>query len=178
VDDLSKLADATVLTLEGEVAVVRDLWRGRPTVLAFVRHFGCLFCHELVAKLKDAVDPIEARGGRLVIIGNGSVDHARRFFADKGFDLSHVTLVTDPGRSSFRAAGMGRGVGVTFLNGGSLGAFRRARSAGHRITGAFGDVFQLGGVVVVKPPGEVVYEYVSKFAGDDPDIEQVIAAVR
>lgn len=37
---LPSLADATVLDLEGRSVRLGSLWRGRPAILVFVRHFG------------------------------------------------------------------------------------------------------------------------------------------
>lgn len=35
-----RLAAATALDLEGETVTLGTLWRDKPVVLAFVRHFG------------------------------------------------------------------------------------------------------------------------------------------
>ena len=35
-----KLSDVTALDLDGQATRLGDLWRERPAVLVFVRHFG------------------------------------------------------------------------------------------------------------------------------------------
>jgi len=53
----------------------------------------------------------------------------------------------------------------------------RAFAGGHRQTRVQGDAKQLGGVFVISPGPELRYSYRSRFAGDHPDIAEVIAAL-
>lgn len=174
---LARVGAASVLLVNGQTSRLRDLWAGQPTVVAFVRQFGCLFCHQLVSALAVAAPHIVERNARLVIVGNGTVEQAARFFAEKGLPVAGVVVTTDPSRESYRAAELERGVGKTFFNEGSRRAYVRARKEGFAITGVFGDTFQLGGVLVVRPGSRLVYRHVSKFAGDNPAIDDVVAAI-
>ena len=165
---------------DGKTTRLRDLWSGQPTVVAFVRQFGCLFCHELVHSLADSAERIVGKGGRLVIVGNGSVEQAAAFFAKKGLPLAGVVVATDPSRESYRAAELERSVVKTVFNEGTRKAYVRARREGFAITGAFGslgDTFQLGGILVVLPGSHLAYRHASKFAGDNPSMDAVIAAL-
>ncbi len=87
-----------------------------------------------------------------------------------------VSVVTDPERESYRAAGLERGIART-LNSSSIRAYGPARTQGHRVTGLFGDLTQLGGLLVVKPPAQLAYFHKSRFAGDHPEMADVLAAV-
>lgn len=40
-----------------------------------------------------------------------------------------------------------------------------------------GDAFQNGGVLVVRPGGEVAYRYISEVSGDHPPVADVLAAI-
>jgi len=64
------------------------------------------------------------------------------------------------------------------LNAGSVRAYRDARADGHRITGLFGDLTQLGGLMVTRPPARLVMLHRSQYAGDHADPSAVLAAVR
>lgn len=174
---LARVGGSTVLLASGETTRLRDLWAGQPTVVAFVRQFGCLFCHELVSALAGNAERIRARRARLVIVGNGSIEQAQRFFAEKGLPVAGVVVATDPSRESFRAAELERGVVKTFFNAGSRDAYARARRGGFAITGVAGDTFQLGGILVVHPGSRLTYRHASKFAGDHASIDDVIAAL-
>jgi peroxiredoxin len=174
---LARVAAARVTTLEGESIRLRELWQAGPVVTGFLRHFGCLFCHQMVTDLVAGAPDFIARGAGVVFVGNGSTEQARRFFQNKGLPRDGCRVVTDPERESYQAAGFERGYRRTFLNSGSQRAYASARSAGHRVTGLFGDLTQLGGAVVTRPPARLEYLHRSEFAGDHPDMRELLAAV-
>ncbi|MCA9574265.1 MAG: AhpC/TSA family protein [Sandaracinaceae bacterium] len=171
------LAAARCLDLDGNPVRLRDVFDDRPTVVTLVRQFGCLFCHELVAELIEGADAITRAGGHQVIVGSGSVNQARKFAEHKGLPRPDVTLLTDPERASYDAALVRRSWIATFLHPSAWSAYARARHDGHAITGSFGDVPQLGGIFVVRPPATLVFEHRSRFAGDNPSLDEVVAAV-
>jgi hypothetical protein len=173
---IAQLAAAQVLALDGRVYRMRDLWRDTPSVTTFVRHFGCLFCHQMVNDLILYIPRIVERHARIVIVGNGTLEQARHFFSERRLPRGGVDVVTDPRRESYGAAGLGRGLLKTF-NRSSATAYGAARSHGHRVTGLFGDLTQLGGLFVIKPPATLAYAHRSRFAGDHPDMDDVLRHV-
>jgi hypothetical protein len=173
---VAQIAAASVLTLDGKATRMRELWREAPTVTGFVRHFGCLFCHQMVEELVAGVPHVLGRGARVVIVGNGSIEQAKRFFSDKQLPREGVSVVTDPERDAYRAAGFERGLTKT-LNAGSVKAYGVAVRQGHRVTGLFGDLTQLGGLIVVRPPASLLFFHKSRFAGDHPRMTDVLAAL-
>jgi len=82
-------------------------------VTTFLRQFGCLFCHRAIAEIVAIVPDVIAAGARLVFVGNGSVNQAQRFYAEKKLPRDGCTVVTDPERDSFRAAELRRGFSRT-----------------------------------------------------------------
>lgn len=174
---VAHLAAVQVLGLDGNPVRIREFWRSATTVTSFVRHFGCLFCHQMVHDLVLSVPTIIARGAKVLIVGNGSMEQAKRFFASKKLPREGVAVVTDPERESYRTAGFERGYARTFLHPGASKAFAGAKAEGHRITGLFGDLTQLGGLLVVRPPASLAYFHKSRFAGDHPEMSEVIAAI-
>ncbi len=174
---VAHLAAAPVIDLDGHQHRIREFWQRRTTVTSFVRHFGCLFCHQMVADLVGSVPFILERGAQVLIVGNGSVEQARRFFTSKKLPRDGVDVVTDPDRESYKAAGFERGYARTFLHPGASKAYGAAKAQGHRITGLFGDLTQLGGLLVVKPPAALAYLHRSRFAGDHPNMTEVLSAI-
>jgi peroxiredoxin len=172
-----QLAAALVIGLDGKPVRIREFWRKTTTVTSFVRHFGCLFCHQMVHDLVETVPTILASGAQVLIVGNGSVEQAKRFFTSKKLPREGVLVVTDPERESYKSAGFERGYGRTFLHPGASKAYGAARAQGHRISGLFGDLTQLGGLLVVRPPAALVYFHKSRFAGDHPEMRDVVAAL-
>jgi len=174
---IARVAVAHVFGVDGKSTQLRELWRSAPTVTGFVRHYGCIFCHEMADGLLSIAPSIRHAGAQLALIGNGSVEQARRFYLHRGPPREGVHVLTDPERQSYDAAGFERSFTRTFLDGDSRRAYSRARSGGFRITGWFGDLTQLGGVIVTRPPCTPAYLYRSRFAGDHPELAEVLRAL-
>jgi NAD(P)-dependent dehydrogenase (short-subunit alcohol dehydrogenase family) len=123
--------------------------------------------------LRDRIADIRDRGAELVIVGNGSADFARTFREDFGLE---GPLLVDPELRAYRAAGLRRGR-VELLSPRLAGNALRALRSGARQSGVQGDPWQLGGVFVIRPGGELVYRHASREAGDHPDVDEILAAL-
>jgi hypothetical protein len=132
-----------------------------------------MFCREQIAQLRDATPAIRHRGAEPHVVGNGTPQQAADLAAEMSLD---VPLLTDPDRRSFAVLGARRSLGGVLHPDVALGVVRALRR-GHRQAGVQGDPMQLGGVIAVRPPGEVVYRYLSHRAGDHPDLSAVIATL-
>jgi len=125
--------------------------------------------------LRGRSDEIRARGAELVIVGNGAASFAAAFRED--LDLGpDGPLLVDPELRAYRAAGLRRGR-VEVLSPRLPGNALRALRKGFRQTSVQGDPWQLGGVFVIRPGGELVYRYLSREAGDHPPVDAVLAAL-
>ena len=113
---------------------------------------------------------IRDRGAELVIVGSGSQYFANAFRED--FELDCPVLI-DPELLAFRAAGLRRGRLEALSPKLAFNAVRALRS-GSRQTSVQGDPWQLGGVFVIRPRGELVYSYLSREAGDHPPVEAIL----
>ena len=118
---------------------------------------------------------IEAAGGTLVMVGNGSVAHARHF-AEKF--VSGITVLTDPRRETYDALGLKRGVMRTLGPATWAGAVGTALRSGQTQTAVQGDAWQQGGFFVFAPDGAVIFEQVNQSAADRPFIDDIVDAVR
>lgn len=76
-----------------------DLSHGHPTLVVFLRHFGCTFCREAMAQLAEDRAEIEQSGTRLVVIHQSEPAAADRFFAKYG--LEDVARISDPERKLY-----------------------------------------------------------------------------
>jgi NAD(P)-dependent dehydrogenase (short-subunit alcohol dehydrogenase family) len=123
--------------------------------------------------LRDQIDEIRARGAELVIVGNGAPNFAVAFRED--FELD-CPLLVDPELRAYRAAGLRRGRVELLSPRLPLNALRALRS-GSRQTGVQGDPWQLGGVFVIRPGGDLTYRYVSREAGDHAPVDEILAAL-
>lgn len=111
----------------------------------------------------------------MAVIGNGTPLMAQDFAEQFSVE---VPLFTDPERKSYDAAGWRRPLGSALLGlGTTLKASMRAMKGGFRQGKTKGDAFQLGGVLVIAPDGEVLFEHSDKAAGDHASLDAVLAAL-
>ena len=123
--------------------------------------------------MRDAADEFNRRGAGIVVVGNGGVDHARDFHAEQRLPFP---VYTDPGRESFRAAGLRRDLASTLSPKVLLHGFSALRQ-GFRQTKVLGDPWQQGGAFVIAAGGALRFAHVSGEAGDHPAIEVLLRAL-
>lgn len=117
---------------------------------------------------------IRRAGAELVLVGSGGARFARAFREEMGIE---APVYVDTGRRAYAALGMRRGAGSL------RGALATVKHAARALRGGFrqgpvqGDPWQLGGVLVVRPGGEIAYRHLSAAAGDHPPVGEVLAAV-
>jgi peroxiredoxin len=133
-----------------------------------------MFCREQVAQLRDKAPAIRALGAEPAAVGNGKPHHAEAFQNEYKFDFP---LLVDPELRAYAAAGLRRGVFKSFNFESIANAFR-ALGRGFRQGRTKGDPWQQGGTFVITPSGDVLFSHVSKVAGDHPDLEDVLTALR
>jgi hypothetical protein len=120
-------------------------------------------------------EAIERAGAALAFVGNGNRRFARAFAEELGIE---VPVYADTGLAAYAALGMKRGGVLTALASPSVVASTaRALRGGFRQKGVQGDAWQLGGVFVIAPGGEVRYAYTSDAAGDHPPVDAILAAL-
>ena len=125
--------------------------------------------------MREITPEIHEAGAELVIVGNGSVAFAEHFVED--YEVT-TPVFTDPSRQLYEALGARRSGVFDLLRPRLWRNMMRARRGGFRQHEVLGDGRQLGGVFVVLPSGEMPYRYLSGTAGDHPDPQDVLAALR
>ena len=85
-------------------------------------------------------------------------------------------LFTDPGLRAYTAAGFLKDP-LTLVKPSVWSHAMRAYRSGYRQTATAGDVFQLGGVLVVRPPGTLIFRQVSTSAGDHAEPSEILRAL-
>jgi hypothetical protein len=109
----------------------------------------------------------------VVLVGNGPPAALGPFIHEMGLEGRRVTVVTDPSRASYEAAGLRRprvhgwrAIVETVL----------ALGAGYRLRRPAGDIMQLGGAVLVDEAGRVVYDHRGRSPGDLADSSDIVQA--
>ena len=120
--------------------------------------------------MRDVEGRIRDLGAELVVVGNGRPEHAADFRREQNLTFP---LLVDPEMSAYRAAGLKRGI-ADAVNLRMLRHGVRALRKGFRQTKLQGDPWQLGGVFVITPAGELPYQQISREAGDHPEPSQIL----
>ena len=109
-----------------------------------------------------------------MLIGNGTVDDAKRYASEE--DLPFELLV-DPQLVGYGALELRRSVLATYSPRG-IPRLVQALREGFRPARAYGVTDQMGGVFVISPTGDVNFAHESRSLGDEPPPELVLDALR
>jgi hypothetical protein len=127
-------------------------------------------------QLHRAREQFEQAGVGLVLIGQASPRQASAF--RRKLDLD-VPVLADEERATYKAAGLKRANVAQLLGPRSvLSGVKHGARSGVVQGRIIGDAAQLGGAIIVKPGGEVVYEQVQRNAGDTVEPDALLAAAR
>jgi peroxiredoxin len=171
--DLKALAQCAVLDENGQKVPFSFFWRDHTALLIFLRHFACIACRAHAQEVWADRAKYEANGARIKFIGNGSSDFIKKFKEDLG--ILEAPVYTDPTLESFKIAGFKRGFLIS-IGPQAIKNFLVLKNQGHqsaKYEKAAGDLWQLGGVLVVRPDNRVSYQYISHILGDFPPEKDV-----
>ncbi|MCW5942031.1 MAG: AhpC/TSA family protein [Fimbriimonadaceae bacterium] len=158
--------DTPIWLDDGSSVAFRELVAPGPALLVFLRHFGCLFCREQVARLRDL------RDRNIVFVGMGSPSEAAQLKASL---FSPHRFVCDPDRHLYREFGLPRGGVLQMVNARVVGAGARAMAAGHRQARPSADPLQLSGAFLVGIDGEILWARRSRDASGEVSPEEASA---
>ncbi len=114
-----------------------------------------------------------ALGADVVVVGPAQPEHLAGFRAVTGYDGA---LFVDPSLAAFRAAGLAHGWGRTFHPLSMIKGIQ-AFAGGFRQGMRQGNPTQQGGTFVLGPGRAVRWEWRDRFAGDHPELADVLAAL-
>ena len=124
-------------------------------------------------QLHREIEKIHAKGAELVFVGTGNRHWASVFKQDYGITCP---VFVDTVRESYRALGMKRRI-LDLLDPRLVRNGLRALKHGFRPGWIQGDGLQNGGVLVVRPGGEIAFRFISDVSGDHPKVGDVIGAL-
>lgn len=164
-----RLHGSLVFNEDGAQVMLGNLWHKQSVILVFLRHFACIGCRAHAADVWKNRSVYEKAGAKIVFIGNGAHELIKMFKQD--LNMTDATLFTDPTLNSFKAAGLKRNLFSAFSPKSLMNAHQLDKE-GHKHgvrTKESGDLWQLGGIVAIKPGSVVTYQYISDAVGDYPD---------
>jgi hypothetical protein len=143
----------------------------RPTLVVFLRHFGCIFCREMV---KDVRKAAEANRGYppVLFIFQGTPADGQRFFADHA---PAARAVADHDRRLYGAFGLGQGSMAQMFSPRVWLCGLRATAKGNTIGVGriIGDPWTMPGVFLLKADGTIPWQHDFVHAGDHPDFNKL-----
>ncbi len=151
------------------IGTLRDQLSAAPTLLVFLRHFGCIFCREVVNDLRHVVENTPDYP-RVLFFYQGSEAQGRDFFGKYWPDASYIA---DAPLYFYDAFGLER-ANATELFGPQVWACTlRAAAKGNSPGKAVGDSWQMPGLFLTQ--GEnVMWHHVYRHAGDHPRWREVV----
>jgi peroxiredoxin len=170
--------DVELRTVDDEPFLLSALWEGKVLVLAFVRHFGCPQCKELLDQLAQLKPALEEKGLSLAVVTQGKPAETKSFCEER---IPGVTCLADPERKAYRAYGVGRGkLRQTFLSWRVLQSNRRlAKRMGWKIElpPEGQDALLMSGVFIIGPDGRIRLPYYYENIADHPPVELLLEGV-
>lgn len=171
--DIISLHQTIILGEDGQQYRMGNLWQERTAILIFLRHFACVACRAHAVDVWKNRNKYEQSGAQIYFIGNGAPFAIKAFKED--LDLQDAWIFTDPTLKSFHHAGFKRGF-VAAYGPRALKNIVQMYKSGHR-DGVWnktkGDLWQVGGILAVKPNSKVAYHYISQVQGDFPPEEDI-----
>ncbi|XP_038998745.1 thioredoxin-like protein AAED1, chloroplastic [Hibiscus syriacus] len=182
-DTVDLLDTVKVFDLNGNEIPISDLWKDRKAVVAFARHFGCVFCRKRADYLAFKKDVMDKAGAALVLIGPGSIEQAKTFAVQTKFKGE---VYADPSHSSYDALRFVSGFATTFTPKAGLKiiqlymeGYRQDWKLSFEEDTVKRGGWRQGGILVAGPGKKnILYVHKDKEAGDDPEIEDILKACR
>jgi peroxiredoxin len=169
--------DLTLLNTSGQPVQLSSLWRLRPLLLSFTRHFGCTQCKEMLDELVGGREQIEKAGLAIAVVTQGTPELTAVFaeqFAPGLFCLS------DPERMAYQAYGLEQGnLFQTFLNPKVWSAISRSRKKGYavEVPPAGQDAMQMAGTFIISKEGRIELPYYYDHIADHPPLDLLLSGV-
>lgn len=161
--------DVHVQMSTGERRCLRDFYAERPLALLFLRHFGCIFCRQMVAQVRSKPNM------NVVFVGLGTPEEATAFAEEFRVE---APIVCDPDRELYRKFDLSDGNLYQILGPQVMLRAVAALRQGHMNIRPKQPPGQLAGAFVIQPGGQVSWEYRATNAGDNPSVATIEAKLR
>jgi len=150
---------------------LQEMSKKSPTLVVFLRHFGCTFCREALQDLANCKENIDIFGTRMVLVHMLDEKVASKELEKYG--LKNLPHISDPESILYKKFKLRRGTTRQLFG---LKVWIRGLEAGilkgHGIGKAKGDIYQMPGVFLLKD-GKVVKKYIHRSAADRPDYKKI-----
>jgi len=148
-----------------------QLSQATPVLINFLRHAGCPFCKEVLAKLREQRSQIEQAGVQIALIHMMTDTEAHTFF--QTYALEDVSRFSDPERKLYSLFELSRGSMLQVLGPAVWWkGFQSTILKRHLPGQPVGDIFQLSGTFVLHK-GDIIAAHRSKNSADLADFVEL-----
>ena len=147
-----------------------DQLSDEPTLLVFLRHFGCIFCRETVCDLRELSEE-SPEFPPVLFFSQGSPTESR-VFLNRYWPTARA--ISDPELEFYEAFGVQQASFLQSLGPRVLLSSRRAKAKVHENGPRDGDIWRMPGVFLVRG-AEVLWQHEFRHAADHPDFSRVPA---
>ena len=161
----------------GNPVQLSSLWKDRPLLLAFTRHFGCTQCKEMLDEIVAGRDQVEKAGLAIAIIMQATPEQTA-VFAQKY--APGLLCLADPERKAYKAYGLERGnLFQTFLNPKVWEAIGKSRKKGYQVEPPppGQDAMQMSGTFIIGKQGRIELPYYYDHIADHPPLDLLLNGV-
>ncbi len=169
--------DLELLNTAGKTVSLSSLWKQRPLILAFTRHFGCTQCKEMLDELMEGKSRIGEAGLGIAVVTQGSPGATDLFMKQYAPDLM---ALSDPERLAYHAYGLERGnIFQTVINLDVFRAVREAAKKGYKLEEppAGQDAMQMSGTFIINQKGRVLLPFYYDNIADHPALDLLLEGV-
>ncbi len=169
--------DLELLNTAGKLVLLSSLWKRRPLILAFTRHFGCTQCKEMLDELVAGKQRIEEAGLGIAVVTQGSPGATDLFMKQYAPDL---VALSDPERMAYHAYGLERGsIFQTVLNPRVMRAVRESARKGYKLEQPpeGQDALQMSGTFIINQAGTILLPFYYDDIADHPSLDLLLEGV-
>lgn len=169
--------DVAVMTATGERIQLSSLWKEKPLLLVFTRHFGCPQCKEMLSRLVQNKMDLEQSGLTIAAVTQGKPADTLEFCARQA---PGIVCLSDPQREAYVAYGLGRGtMWQVMLSPEVIRGTSRARAHGHlpELPPPGQDVMQMSGTFIIGTDGRIRLPYYYDNIADHAPIDLLLKGV-
>jgi hypothetical protein len=138
-------------------------------LIVFLRHFGCIFCREMVKDLRKAKTQI-AGFPKVVYVYQGTAVDGEAFFERHSPGAAGIADMPKRLYEAFsiKRATLGQGFGPMVWS-----CALRAGVKGNGVGKVIGDPWTMPGMFLIEPGGRILWQHQFAHVGDHPDLRSI-----
>lgn len=148
-----------------------EISSSKPTLLVFLRHFGCCFSREALADIRFSLPALEAAGARVVLVHMSNENEASQLLASYG--LADLSRISNPDCSLYKSFGLRKASVNSLLAPRMMARALEAMLNGNGISISSGCSLQLPGLFLIYR-GKLLQSFTPESPAVRPDYVRIL----